>query len=129
MACRFCENFSIKSILTEDYKHQPSLAALQRSSLDGCDLCRLIWDSYVADQNAFGQPVVATDEFSGMRIKTLQSDHLGRDFREALGLVAGREGIRITFGEDEQRINVLEDLSLDLVAYEGLFKVPFLTQC
>ena len=125
MACRFCQNFLIKSILTEDYKHQPSLSALRLSSLDGCDLCRLIWDSYFAEQSAFGQAIVATDDSSAVRIKSLASAGLQRDFLNVLGLVGEPETIRVTFGDDGEGTSEWDDLSLNLVAYEGLFRLPF----
>ena len=92
--------------------------------MNGCDLCRLIWDSFVAVQNVFGLLVVATDEFRDVRIKALPSD-LQPNFLEALGLVAGPEIIQIAIGEDGERANVFEELSLNLVADEGLLKVPF----
>ena len=126
MACLFCQKFSIKSILTEDYKHQPSLSALRLSSLDGCDLCRLIWDSYCAERNAFEQAIVATDDSSAVRFKSLASAQLQRDFLSIFGLVGEPESIRVTFGDDGEGTSELDDLSLDLVAYESLYRLPFL---
>jgi hypothetical protein len=39
--CEYCKDFSIASILVEDYRHQPSFDALKESADSVCKLCRL----------------------------------------------------------------------------------------
>jgi hypothetical protein len=46
MLCTFCSNIDLDQIATkEGYKHHPSCASLHASVKNGCESCKLIWDS------------------------------------------------------------------------------------
>ena len=39
MICKYCKNFSVRSIRDKDYTYQPSFQALKESADQGCGLC------------------------------------------------------------------------------------------
>ena len=46
MLCKFCANIDLDELSTpEGYKHHASCTDLYQSSQNGCDSCKLIWDS------------------------------------------------------------------------------------
>ena len=46
LPCRYCKDFSIRSLREKDYQHQPSLKALKQSVDNGCRFCRFLWESF-----------------------------------------------------------------------------------